>query len=403
MRIAVFNVKYSPNLGDGLLAECLEAELRASGPDIETVAVDLAGRTGYGEGGLRNRKTALTILDNLPGAVRRIAVGAVLRRMVGRQLRPAWRTVLANADAVVVGGGNLLADSDLNFPIKLEGALAEAAAVGVPVGVYGVGVADNWSQAGEALFRRGLTAVRLVYAAVRDVRSQAVWQARLGPAGVAAPSVCRDPAMLTALHFPRVAKTGAGKQVALGLTDPLALRYHGGSAALRASEMTDWMLELVRQLVADGWRVSAFTNGSPEDRTYLSRLESRLRAISPDAVSIAPAFERPSDLAAFISGQDLVMAHRLHACIAAYAYAVPHIGFTWDIKLNSFFESVGHAEFVADAGVMPVEDAVALAERAFTQGVDAQTHARNVAVAREEVAALAKALRTAAELVSVAS
>lgn len=403
MRIAVFNVKFSPNLGDGLLAECLEAELRASAPGVETVAVDLAGRTGYGEGGFRNRKAALIILDNLPGAVRRIVVGAVLRRMVDGQLRPAWRRVLADVDAVVVGGGNLLADSDLNFPIKLEGALAEAAAVGVPVGVYGVGVADNWSRAGEALFRRGLKAVQLVYAAVRDVRSQATWRARLGPIGLAPPSVCRDPAMLTALHFPRAAKVGSGKQVALGLTDPLALRYHGGSASLRASEMTDWMLDLVRQLVAAGWRVSAFTNGSPEDRTYLSRLESRLRAISPDAVSIAPAFERPSDLAAFISGQDLVMAHRLHACIAAYAYAVPHIGFTWDIKLNSFFESVGRGAFVAEAGVLPVADVVALASQAVAQGIDAERHAGNVAAAREEVAGLSKALRAAAKPVSATS
>ena len=44
MIVGALNVKYSANLGDGLLAECLEAELRACGPDIQTRALDLAER-----------------------------------------------------------------------------------------------------------------------------------------------------------------------------------------------------------------------------------------------------------------------------------------------------------------------------------------------------------------------
>ena len=46
MKILVFNVKYSENLGDGLLADCIEETLRAEGGEVETL--DLAGRTAVG-------------------------------------------------------------------------------------------------------------------------------------------------------------------------------------------------------------------------------------------------------------------------------------------------------------------------------------------------------------------
>ena len=45
LRIRLFNVKYSPNLGDGLLSEALENALREMGCDErKTYSVDLAGR-----------------------------------------------------------------------------------------------------------------------------------------------------------------------------------------------------------------------------------------------------------------------------------------------------------------------------------------------------------------------
>ena len=44
MKIALLNVKFSPNLGDGLLSECLERELAEALPGATVVSIDLAGR-----------------------------------------------------------------------------------------------------------------------------------------------------------------------------------------------------------------------------------------------------------------------------------------------------------------------------------------------------------------------
>ncbi len=55
MKIVVFNVKYSENLGDGLLAQCIEAGLIRGAGHIEVETIDLAGREGFGMGGSGRR------------------------------------------------------------------------------------------------------------------------------------------------------------------------------------------------------------------------------------------------------------------------------------------------------------------------------------------------------------
>lgn len=386
MMIAVANVKFSPNLGDGLLAECLEAELRRGG--AQTLAIDIAGREGFG-GGLRNRQAILSLLELAPGPVRRAGVGAALGFVVRRRLRPKWRDRLAEADALVLGGGNLLADADLNFPIKIDGVLGEAAAAGLPIGIYGVGVSDNWSKRGQALFERAMTAGRLTHVAVRDPLSKEIWNRRLGRAGVRSAEVSPDPAVLAGRHFPKVGKLPGPTRVGLGVTNPLALRYHAADFKVRDDAFAAWMTELAGAMAQAGWKVSLFTNGSPEDREYLDALAPRLCAAAPEAITVHPAFDRPSEMAAFISGCDLVLAHRMHACITAYAYEIPHIGFAWDRKLQSFFESVGRKDFVASAGEAEVEAVMDLARRALADGINPVLHAAQVRAAEQGIASLA--------------
>jgi hypothetical protein len=47
-RIVIFNVKYSSNLGDGLIALCLESAIRTALPGAAVDSQDLAGRTKFG-------------------------------------------------------------------------------------------------------------------------------------------------------------------------------------------------------------------------------------------------------------------------------------------------------------------------------------------------------------------
>lgn len=385
-RIAVFSVKYSPNLGDGLLSECLEAELTDRVPGLKICALDLAGRVSYGNS-VRNRKLALRILDSLPMQIRQFVALTALQRLARRHLRPMWKKALNGCDAAIIGGGNLFADADLNFPIKINTALDELRTHRIPVAVYGVGVTRNWSKRGAALFSDGLAAADLVDVTVRDDRSQSIWNDLLRDAGVRAAGRAYDPGLLTSRHFPAAAQKDAG--IGFCITDPVALRYHAAPGTV-GNDLTQWYGDAIAALAQAGHRVTLFTNGSPEDATYLSTNAAAWS--THELVRVAPAFERPAQLADCISRCDLVVGHRMHACIGAHSYGIPTIGLVWDVKLNSFFDVVGRARWVIDPAEVSGPELPALVAEAMAEGIDEAGRQAVIAECRADVARLADIL-----------
>lgn len=395
--VALINVKYSPNLGDGLLSECLEAELAAVLPEVSIRVIDLAGRAGY-DSGMGSRKSVLTLMHHSPRVVRHAIAQSVLGYKLRSRLRPHWREALRDVDAVIVGGGNLLSDADLNFPLKLDAAMEEVRSLDLPTAVFGVGASDNWTPRGEALFRRAFGGPRLFHASVREPRSAEIWRRRLSPAGVRSAKVVHDPGQLVSLHVARShAPDGAGPYIGLGLTHPIALKYHGGNTQISAAAQAAWYSELVRAGSARGWRFVVFANGSPEDEAYIDELRPALTAAGrAGQVAFAPRARTPAELARLISSFDLLMAHRLHANIAAFSYAVPQIGFAWDVKLETYLAQVGREHCLCRVGADPIGPVIDLAIRQLAEGVDARMHRTVLDEARAHVADLAAALTVAA-------
>jgi polysaccharide pyruvyl transferase WcaK-like protein len=390
MKLAIFNVKFSPNLGDGLLSECLEHEIRRCGDDIEAISIDLAGRTRYAPGS-SSRRVKLTILEWLPTPLRRIVASVALRRLT-KKARPLWQKALEGTQGVVIGGGNLFADADLNFPVKIHAALEETARRDLPVAVFGVGVSTGWSGRGRKLFQGGLSRVRLLGVLVRDDRSRSAWDRQLDQNKVQRARITTDPGLLTALHFPQAPRVAGQQRVGLGITDPILLRYHGGQSS--SSAMRGWLRELVQSIARDGYKVLIFTNGSPEDRIFLDSVRGDLAEASEGRAEFVAPFSTPRDLAYFISSCDIILAHRMHACIAAYSYKIPCIGFEWDIKLKSFFSLTGRENYIVPVPMMPAQDVSLLVRDAIQDGIDPKTHARLLGICRSDVSGLVDSFRS---------
>src|SRR6056297_1732778 len=118
MRIVQFGLPYSPNLGDGVIAECFAHGVGEVAPGASVTAIDLSGRPGFGAAVVANRARALAVLRRLPRPARHAVVQARLRRVLSR-VAPRWREALVGADLAVIGGGQIFSDADLNFPVKV--------------------------------------------------------------------------------------------------------------------------------------------------------------------------------------------------------------------------------------------------------------------------------------------
>jgi polysaccharide pyruvyl transferase WcaK-like protein len=86
-------------------------------------------------------------------------------------------------------------------------------------------------------------------------------------------------------------------------------------------------------------------------------------------------------------------AHRLHSNIAAFSYAVPHVGFAWDRKLESFLAFVGRRECLAKVAEDGVSETVELGRRQLQSGIDRAQHRTVLERARSDIGEIAAAVR----------
>lgn len=108
-------------------------------------------------------------------------------------------------------------------------------------------------------------------------------------------------------------------------------------------------------------------------------LADRLAAEFPGAVRV-PNFRTPSDAKSYISRLDLLVAARMHACIAAFSASVPVVPVAYSRKFDGLFSLLGYARLVPVTG--SDEDAAvalvlaALADRPALAAAEAQGMAR---------------------------
>ncbi|MFC7397623.1 polysaccharide pyruvyl transferase family protein [Chelatococcus sp. GCM10030263] len=393
MKIVLFNVKYSPNLGDGAIAECLERELERRFAGAEVLSLDLAGRTEWRapEGG-QARVSKLGILQRMPRWCRDIAVEAVLGARLRSRLRPLWRRALAGADVAVFGGGQLIQDGDLNFPLKLGAAADECRRLRIPYAVHAVGAAPIRSRRGRQLFLRFLSSAADIHIAARDTKS-ARELAQLTGKDV---TVGRDPALLASRVWPAAERPARERPVVgLGVTHPAVLRYHGTDTVRDGDEAVMGLyVQLSESLVAAGYDVALFSNGAAEDEAFIGMLGERLRQAGSTGthIRIVPRCGTPRELAALLAQFDALIAHRLHASILAYSYRVPHIGLLWDGKLSAYFASVERADYAVPLSAATIPTIVPLLGRARAEGIDAGVHSRVLNDTSDAIDALARAL-----------
>lgn len=384
-------VMYSPNLGDGVIAECYSSVASQAGSDVRWL--DLAGRTDFAPAKMSMRTHALTVLNALPRGLSDQIASMLVSKQISNRLVPLAEDVMKDAQGVVIGGGQLFADANMNFPMKIGKVVEIAAGRGLPIAIHAVGVAAKWSPPAQAYFRAALGAQSLCYISVRDHRSRDNLAAHIQSFGLKAPEIqiYPDPGFLASKAVPACPE---GTEIGIGVTHPAALRNHGASNIRdTAQSFAARFIALGKQLHAAGDRVAFFTNGSPEDEVCLEHVR---RLLAPqNGMRVVDRPQTPKKLMQLISGFKAVVSHRMHASIVAYSYGIPFVGMSWDPKLEGVFDLMDRRPFLIDGDMQDLQMVVKTIQSSIETSIDLQHHARLLSETDEGVRASLTALARA--------
>ena len=284
MRVLVCGECYSSNLGDGLIALGLEELIRRVLPDGYVQFFDISGRSGFvtskplpetkvGSGLFRSIHRRMYAVSYSYAATVNTLRHQLLSRL-GRQ-GAMLKSALADADYVLIGGGQLLQDNRLAFPLAVWSLVRKAKRLGLPVSFFSVGVGDNWSAFGKTLVARALTAANVESIICRDQLS-ANSLCSLFPEVSKKVGITYDAAL--AVPVERDLQHRTGKTVGLCIMHPNTIRWTIKNHPMGSpAHATQFWLDIYRTLSAKGLDVRIFTNGASEDDTFARGLEKHIR------------------------------------------------------------------------------------------------------------------------------
>ncbi|WP_323815153.1 polysaccharide pyruvyl transferase family protein [Cellvibrio sp. NN19] len=343
MNIAVFNVKFSNNVGDGIVAETTEYLLSSLASESTISTFDLGGRNEYGDTGIKApstlKKTFSSVVKFLPVWLSDRLRQRVTYTLLKRDIIPRWREEIKKCDRLVIGGGHLISDAELYFPLRLHAIIKLAVELKKPIYLHAVGVSnpEHFSAMGRKLF---LDIFKdnpyLHYVSVRDELSKKYWSSIFG----GTVSVVPDPGNFTRetyFCFPSVDSTRGVVGVGV-MASGLVVNDTPGNHTKVVLSVADYVA-LGKRLLDLGFTPLYFTNGSPEDESVLNDIKEKI--FDMDRAIFAERPLVPEDLVKIICRCEKIIAYRLHACIVATSIGVPVIGLAWDKKLSSYFEGIG--------------------------------------------------------------
>lgn len=343
-KIALCTLRYSDNLGDGVIGDCVEYLLKKTNPSIDVYHLDMAGRLNFlGENSIKSNESkgiGKTYFYKLPHSMQKNIFKFVLWPFIYRK---KLDVAISNAlnfkpNLLFFGGGQVLNDILLNFPLKFDYVCQRFISENVKIVISGVGVSKNWSTEAKYLFNKSLNSKNVLKLYVRDFDSKSNLIHYETNKNVL---VTLDPAIWAKETYNINVKNNVKKNIGLGIANPYELGTHTESDQFNSTKFDSFWLAVIDGIDTDYYNLSLFTNGSSEDYYYLQYFSNLLSFKRPYLkFKVIDRALIPSQLVNQISEMDLVIAHRLHANIISYSLGIPSIALEWDKKVKSFMEVV---------------------------------------------------------------
>lgn len=346
-RIAVAGEIYSANVGDRAIHGCMLYLLKMLDPTVETISIDISGRLA--NAGTKHRmglKQRIALLKAVPG----FQLPLLLLNIVYQQGKilsgqsSRWRRMLETADALVIGGGQLLMDDGLNFPLKLSGLTRQAQSLDLPYHISACGVGESWSKWGRILLRKMLQSAYSI--TLRDQLSQNRLSYFVPDL---ASQVTADPAIWAAEVYPVELLSRTNDCIGIGIINLREANSHfPRGKQFSKSAWTDQWLGLIEVLISDNQRIELFTTGNPADHAFAVKLLDIARERGWNQVSLAPYPNTSLMLMTSLGSYSMVAAARLHAAILSNAYGISSVGLVWDQKVKAYYAETDRLDLCFD-------------------------------------------------------
>lgn len=370
-RIIICCEYFSPNLGDGVIGDCLRQIVRQLSPNTPIYIIDLSSRQDFG--------------SDKPGpsplSVRRLA-----QNVTPTEIRRLWnllkwylnydtkfgfpnQEILKSPGLLVVGGGQLLRDVNLNFPIKVNTAVSLARRAGLKIAFEACGVTEYWSIFGRRLFSEVICNQDVVSISTRDENSRQNLIAHLSNRLSSEPRTTVDPAVWAAETYD-IQADRTDDLIGLGVASPAVLRKQSKNPHhFRDELVSSFWINLTQRLCQQGHRVALFTNGDKEDHAYLKQIKTELAAFKNEAsLQICQRPRTPAELVHQIAQFRVFAAHRLHANIIGFALGIPTVGLVWDDKVRQFGRQTKRGEWFVESDRIEAD----LVEKLLSEAINSQ-------------------------------
>lgn len=340
---------FSQNLGDGVIGISLAWLLKKARATAEVCFVDISGRPGFEAedffcAGSQNRLRSLHRLFLKNSVYKRVTIFPIWYFSKRKRYVRIWQEALKECDLVLIGGGQLLMDNSLDFPLKIRELVRVAHGMNKGIAYYSCGVGRKWSRLGHRLLAESVCAGGVCWLSVRDNGSRDMI-GTLFPHHTINCHLSMDPAICAAEAF-GVSADSKSTLVGLGISEPNTLkRSTVGKNDFSAKQVVQFWVDLAELLVADRHEVVFFTNGQTDDYAFAKEIVDRIKIKSKKEIVLLKRACSPQTLVDQISRFRAIVAHRLHSNIIAYSLGIPSVGLIWDKKVAEFGKISGRSRF----------------------------------------------------------
>jgi polysaccharide pyruvyl transferase WcaK-like protein len=309
------------------------------------------------------------------------ALKALLRYIRNLRRMRQIQTELSKSKAVIFGGGAILDDEHLHFPISLYNASKRVKHLGIPMYCLGASSEGRYSRIGQWLL--GAFLKRCENVGTRDQETihylQGIYPSNYSLYGDFAFELERIQA-----H-----KQGASRATVIANQKPKTIFFNVSSHAPSRAHLKDnyeqAMISIIQEIISQAPKTQVIlgTTGVPSDGNVAHALQARLGSTE---VKVFEPKNLP-ELQAQLKQSDTIVSTRLHSAILGISIGTPAVALQLTQKIVNFFTTIGLEDYVIDYAKCPAHKSaqrILQTDRsAYYQAVklDAQFAARKQALA----------------------